>query len=136
MKQLADKGWPLGLRFDPLIFDDAFKNRYRLFFEEVFSALAPETLHSITLGPFRMPQRFFRNLVRLYPERATFCESVSGTALASISYSAAKEEEMVGFCREELAAYVPRERLFSCSVDTRQHWNTPVKAPHTAGAPK
>ena len=134
MRQLADKGWPLGLRFDPLIFDDAFKNRYRRLFEEVFSALAPETLHSVTVGPFRMPQRFFRNLVRLYPSEPLFASPFQNRS-GSVSYSAVQEEEMIGFCREELATYVPPERLFSCSVDARQHWNPPAQVPQAAGAP-
>ena len=135
MRQLADKGWPLGLRFDPLIFDDAFEERYRRLFEEVFAALAPQSLHSVTLGAFRMPQRFFRNLIRLYPSEPLFASPLQDRS-GLVSYSKTREEEMIRFCLKELTTYVPPERLFSYSAETRQHGNPPVQALQAAGVPK
>ena len=82
-----------------------------------------------------MPRRFFRNLVRLYPTEPLFASPFQDRS-GLVSYSAAKEEEMIGFCLEELAVYAPPERIFSCSADTRQHWNPPVQTPQAAGVPK
>ena len=41
------------------VFDDSFEKRYQNLFREVFSALPPGAIHSVTLGVFRMPKRFF-----------------------------------------------------------------------------
>lgn len=118
MRQLADRGWRLGVRFDPLIWDDGFEDRYRQLFQQVFEAVSPAALHSVTIGPFRMPQRFFRTVLRLYPEEPLFSGSFSNRG-PMVSYPATQEEEMTGFCRRELAKYIQPEILFSCSPETR-----------------
>jgi spore photoproduct lyase len=119
MKQLSDRGWLLGLRFDPLIFDDTFERRYRNLFQEVFSMLPVSAIHSITLGAFRMPKRFFKNLVGLYPDESLFAGPFNNRK-KTVSYSEPCEEQMIRFCIKELKAYIPADRIFSCSVNMSQ----------------
>ena len=117
MRQLADRGWRVGLRFDPLIFDSSFEERYRTLFHEVFAVLSSDEIHSVTIGPFRMPQPFFQKLLALYPEEqllASPFELRSG----SITYSEKQEEQMMQFCRHELLNYVSPDQIFSCRTET------------------
>ena len=60
MKTLQERGWRLGLRFDPLIYDEGFREQYRRLYEQVFGAVRVESLHSVSLGPFRLPGELFR----------------------------------------------------------------------------
>lgn len=115
MKSLADRGWPLGLRFDPLIWVEDFRARYRALFEQVFAALPTESLHSVTFGPFRLPAGFFRQLERLYPEESLLARPFDNRG-GMVSYPSDMEAEMVGFCREELARHVPAEIFFPCAI--------------------
>ncbi|HEX4496251.1 MAG TPA: DNA photolyase [Thermoanaerobaculia bacterium] len=108
MVKLQERGWRLGLRFDPLLYDPEFREQYRRLYEAVFGALRVESLHSVSLGPFRLPGELFRNVQRLYPDSpllAAPLEEENG----QVGYPRELEEEMVGFCREELLRHIPRE---------------------------
>ena len=117
MVELARQGWQIGLRFDPILYENGYEERYRELLSEIFRRLPVHSVHSVTLGPFRMPISFFRNVVRLYPEEPLFAGPfVDRTTM--ISYAEPREKEMMTFCRDELLQYMPVEKLFSCSPES------------------
>ncbi len=116
MVELARQGWQIGLRFDPILYETDYQERYQALFSEVFRRLMVNSVHSVTFGPFRMPKSFYRNVVRLYPDEPLFAGPfVNRTTM--ISYAESREQEMMTFCRDELRQYLPVEKLFSCSPD-------------------
>lgn len=114
MQALQQQGWPIGLRFDPLIHWHDFRPHYRDLFGKIFRALDAGRLHSVSLGAFRLPKPFYDNMVRLYPEEPLFAGELT-TGRPTVSYPDDREQEIIGFCREELMRYVPTEKLYSCS---------------------
>lgn len=110
---LAEHGWPIGLRFDPLILVDDFERHYRELFAAVFERIDPENVHSVTLGPFRLPRDFFRTVQRLYPDEPLFALALEERD-GLVSYPLSQEQAMHDFCREELRRYLPDDRLFTC----------------------
>jgi spore photoproduct lyase len=115
MAVLQDRGWPLGLRFDPLIYTEDYQALYRDLFTTVFARLEPAALHSVSFGPFRLPRDFHRAIERLYPDERLFAGPfVERNGL--VSYPTEREREMRDFCRDELLRYLPEERLFPCEV--------------------
>jgi spore photoproduct lyase len=115
MQKLQQAGWQLGLRFDPLIYQHGYQQQYRVLFEQLFSQLDSRQLHSISLGPFRLPRSYFKNIVRLYPDEPLFAGSFAETG-SMISYPQALENEMTGFCTRELLKHVPETLLFPCRL--------------------
>jgi len=113
MTQLQQHGWPLGLRFDPLLYDADFEQRYRRLFQTVFAAIDGATIHSISFGPFRLPRNYFRTLVKLYPEEPLLAAEYHEQN-GMMSYSSEIEQYMRDFCRQELSLYVPERVLFPC----------------------
>jgi len=116
MKRLAERGWQLGLRFDPLIYHQGYEERYRELFHQIFHHLDAQALHSVSLGPFRLPTGFFHRLERLYPDEPLLAgplEERGGT----VSYRRDLEAEIVGFCTEELLRHLPEERFFPCRLE-------------------
>jgi spore photoproduct lyase len=111
MEKLQERGWRLGLRFDPLIYAEGYRDQYRRLYESVFDAVRVDSLHSVSLGPFRLPEELFRNMVRLYPESPLFAALVDGED-GQMGYPRDLEAEMVEFCREELLRHIPREIFF------------------------
>lgn len=111
MEKLQERGWRLGLRFDPLIYDEGFREQYRRLYEQVFGAVRVESLHSVSLGPFQLPGELFRNMARLYPESPLFAAPLD-EAGGQVGYRRDLEEEMVEFCREELLRHIPGEIFF------------------------
>ena len=111
MLQLARAGWPVALRIDPLIWHKEYQHHYRQLFRTLLEALPVDLIHSVTTGPFRMPQPFFRNMERLYPEEPLFAAGLE-TRGKMVSYPLEREQEMVDFCLQELAHYLPEEKIY------------------------
>ncbi|HEX4961296.1 MAG TPA: hypothetical protein VF173_10695, partial [Thermoanaerobaculia bacterium] len=108
MERLQERGWRLGLRFDPLIPTEGYREQYRRLYEQVFGAVKVESLHSVSVGPFRLPGETFKAMARLYPDEAL----LAGPLVEGEGYVALRrelEEEMVEYCTAELLRHVPRE---------------------------
>lgn len=111
--KLAQAGWPVGLRFDPLIYTVDFRQQYQGLFQAIFSRLPLDSLHSVSFGPFRLPRDFHRTIARLYPDEplyATTMEERDGI----LSYPRQLETELRNFCQEALRRYVPAHTLHPC----------------------
>jgi len=115
MQQLQRAGWPVGLRFDPLIYQPGYQEQYRKLFQQVFNKLDTSQLHSVSLGTFRLPRGYFKNILQLYPDEplyaGTFAESGS-----MISYPEEQEREISDYCSAELLKHIPESLLFPCPV--------------------
>lgn len=110
-QRLQQRGWPIGLRFDPIVYFQDWQRGYRELFADVFRALDPNAIHSVSLGTFRLPEAFFRRMAGLYPEETLFAGPLASRD-GMVSYRESLEHELVGFCAEELLRYIPQEKLF------------------------
>ncbi len=115
MKQLADQGWPVGLRLDPLVDCDDFELHYRVLIDEVFAMLPPECIHSISIGPLRFPKKMFDRIAGLYPDAKLFSQPFDKRQ-GHVSYSAEREKQMRQFVEQQLLRYVSDSKLFCCGV--------------------
>ncbi len=110
--KLAERGWRIGLRFDPLLFALDYEERYRQLFEGVFSAIPSASIHSVGFGGFRLPRDYFQRMARLYPEERLFALSLEERS-GMVSFPSAIEDELMSFCRKSLRERVAEERLFA-----------------------
>jgi spore photoproduct lyase len=115
MVQLQQVGWKLGLRLDPLIYQQDYRQQYRRLFAQLFSRLDVARLHSVSLGAFRLPRDYFRNILQLYPDEPLYAGPLAETN-GMVSYREDLEHEITGFCRQELLNFIPASRLFCCSA--------------------
>jgi spore photoproduct lyase len=77
----------------------------------VFGAVRVDSLHSVSVGPFRLSGDAFKAIARLYPEDDLFAGPLAEEA-GAVTYRRELEEEMVEFCTAELLRHVPREIFF------------------------
>lgn len=115
MFKLQEHGWQLGLRFDPLIYQTGFKEQYRQLFEQVFAKIDASRLHSVSLGTFRLPEQYFKKVQKLYPDEKLFAGPLSNQQ-GMVSYNAGIEEDMIGFCSEQLLNHIPESIFFPCTT--------------------
>ncbi len=101
--RLQAGGWPVALRFDPLILVDDFRAQYADFFARVFARLDADAIHSVTLGGFRLPRDHFRRMQALYPHEALFAGNLERRA-GMVGYAAETEAEMLAWCETRIAA--------------------------------
>lgn len=120
MRRVAEAGWNVGLRFDPVLACNDFEDAYRNLFDQVFRALPDAAIHSVSLGPFRLPTPFFRRLEKLHPDDPLVAGGPWQTRDGMVSYPPDLEARWVGFVLEELRRRVGEERLFPCGLSGQQ----------------
>jgi spore photoproduct lyase len=112
-KKLQNQGWPVALRFEPLIYHQGYEDNYLQLFNRIFSELDVNKLHSVSMGLFRMPNDYFANIVKLYPDEKLFASGFKkGNRLTS--YDADIEAEMVQFCQQQLLRRIPHDIFYRC----------------------
>jgi len=115
MKLLEQKGWKLGLRFDPMLSYVDYQNSYAALFESIFEQLEVNSIHSVSMGGFRMPKDFFKKVKKLYPQEPLYNLSMKNiNGMKCLSESA--ELQMLEFCRKQILNWVPESKLFYCSI--------------------
>ena len=114
LKTLQSQGWKIGLRFDPLLYSDNFNELYAEFFEQVFSELSVDDIHSVSLGVFRLPKAFHKKLVHLYPNAKLLAAPIE-LRDNMMTYPESDEQRMREFCMSQLADHIRPEQLFPCS---------------------
>jgi len=114
MARIQAAGWPTGLRLDPLILHEGFRERYRALLKALFDKVDARNLHSVSLGPFRLPRGYFRNIQALYPDEPLFAGPLVERG-GMVSYGKDAERQMREACLEELGRYVSAERIFPCT---------------------
>jgi len=114
-KKIQQAGWPLALRFEPLIAHVNSEQHYHELFRQLFDTLDVDQLHSVSTGVFRMPQAYFKNMLKHYPDEPLFAlhyETQNGLT----SYPQALEEKMIGSCEQALFEYIPKKIYYHCGL--------------------
>ena len=115
MQQLQQHGWKLGLRFDPMITYQGYEQAYRQLFERIFSKIPAESIHSVSMGGFRMPKDFYKKIKKLYPQEPLYnlaMEDVNGMKCLSLD----AEQGMFEYCKTQILNWLPEEKLYYCDI--------------------
>lgn len=112
---LAECNWPIGLRFDPLIWRPDFEDLYRDLFHTAFERLSADAIHSVSFGGFRMPRPFLRRLERIYPDDPFLAREFAARDDRR-DPRIERENAMLSWCREQLRELIAPERIFECTT--------------------
>lgn len=119
MVRLRERGWQIGLRFDPLIWSRDYRQRYERLCEQVFDQLEGTQVHSVSLGSFRLPKAFYSRMTRMLPGDRLLAGPLTETD-GLVGYRPELEAEMLEAVGELLLARVPGSRLHLCQpVESR-----------------
>ena len=113
MRRLIDAGWAIGLRFDPVVYHRDYQQAFVSLLEQIFATIDPGSLHSVSLGSFRLTRDHFRRVSRLYPEEPLFAQKMDLNN-GIISYPLEREREMIEFCETQLMQHIPRQSYHPC----------------------
>ncbi len=113
MKKLQQAGWNVGIRFEPLIYMDDYKTHYSQLFSTVFDQLDADQLHSISVGSFRVPKGYFKNMVKLYPDEKLFAGPLEESD-GMIAYRLELQEEMLTWCSQQITDQAPSCHHYQC----------------------
>lgn len=110
---LQKAGWQVGLRFDPIIYTKDYDSQYTELFNNIFSRVNPDLIHSVSLGGFRLPKEYFRKLEKLYPDDRLFSSPLEEEA-NTIGYPEEIRNNMLIFCKDIITQHIPAEKFFPC----------------------
>jgi spore photoproduct lyase len=113
MKRLMDRGWQIGLRFDPLVYHEKYREGFRSLIESIIAIIDPAKVHSLSLGTFRLTRNHFKKISHLYPEEPLFSQDLELQG-GIVSYPRIQEEEMIAWCEACLLEYFPKELYYPC----------------------
>ena len=115
LKTLAKNGWPVGLRFDPLIYCSGWENLYSELIQGIFTDINIDKVHSVSHGPLRFPKEMYKKITSLYPDDKLFSFPME-TKDGIVSYGKDIEQEMSLFLQSELEKYTTKKKIFRCLV--------------------
>jgi len=114
MRELADVGWKIGLRLDPLIDYADFSGGYRRLVDAIFAEIPESSIHSATFGPLRFPKEMLSRITKLYPEEKLFAVPFELRSDGLASYPEEREASLRSQVRELLIDRLGIERVFDC----------------------
>jgi spore photoproduct lyase len=114
MRRLAEAGWKLGLRFDPVIYHPDYQAAFESLLQRIFAVLDARAIHSVSLGSFRLTRDHFRSAARLYPEEPLFAQPMT-LERGIVSYPGEREREMIEFCESALLQHIPPQTYHPCN---------------------
>lgn len=120
--KLAELGWPIGFRFDPIIYDPDLPSQYQELLETLTASIPNNRIHSISLGPLRFPKSVHRKISRLYPREALLAGPLAehpgpGTK-NMVSYPRGLERDMHRWVLDLIKQKLPDRPIFSCTPDS------------------
>ena len=127
MLKLQERGWSVGLRFDPLIYSIDYQKQYGELFQMLFAVLNPELVHSVSIGVFRLPKAFYKSLEQLYPDDRFVAQPFVSRG-RQVSYPVEIEAAMKQWCRAEIRRYAEDSRIFFAEIEV------PVESSNQTGA--
>lgn len=113
MKKVAEKGWKIGLRFDPLIYHVEFKSLYQNLMTSLFQAVNVNHLHSISVGALRFPEKMYQTIKNLYPNDKLLAHPLYRQNKV-FSYQKELEQTMKKIIYDLLKNYIDTTLIFEC----------------------
>lgn len=115
LARVAEQGWAVGLRFDPLIYAENFPELYQGLIEQIFAEVPARAVHSVSLGPLRFPKNMYDKISAMYPDEPLFAYRLEKRD-RQISYTEADEQAMKTVVLELLKPYLSEQVIFQCQA--------------------
>lgn len=113
LQKLQKAGWSIAIRFEPIIWEAQLLEKYRRLFDELFQALDASAIHSVSVGEFRMPAGFYKNIVKLYPDEALFARATkSEEGMVSLQN---QDQQDIQQLEQLLLGYVSSDQYYRCA---------------------
>jgi spore photoproduct lyase len=114
LSRLQQQGWPVALRFEPLIYLDGYRQDYELLFREIFGRLDTSAIHSVSTGLFRMPKNFYRNIAAIYPDEALYARRTEEQD-GLVTQPREQEHELLESIEDLLFRYIEKRQYYHCA---------------------
>ena len=118
MRTLHELGWPIGVHFDPIVYEDQFKDSY----EELLIHLKNETLTNdlkyLSLGVVRFTKEVYREVERNYPDSVIHTGPMIKSFDGKVRYHRPMRMWMMNTIKElSIKHGIPEDKIYLCMED-------------------
>lgn len=118
IKKLAQAGHPIGIHFDPVVYDEDFKEKYTQLVKDLFESLPVEKLEYISVGVVRFTKDVFHQVKKNYPSSELLSSELIKSFDGKIRYNRPMRLWILSTIREVLLnANVNKEKIYLCMED-------------------
>lgn len=115
IQKLSFAGWRIGLRFDPIIATNNFKEVYESCFRKIFKTIAKENIDSISLGTFRLSSAQYKRMHKDRPNEWLYSTIGPDKSFDRFGYHSNLDSEILSWCEDRLFHYAEGVPLFKQS---------------------
>jgi spore photoproduct lyase len=115
MKSLNTLGWKIAAHFDPIVYEDAFKQRYQELLENMQSENLTPNLEYLSLGVVRFTKDVYRETERNYPDSVIHTGPMVTSFDGKVRYHRPMRMWMMNTIKDlSIAHGVLSERIYLC----------------------
>jgi spore photoproduct lyase len=119
MSELASQGFCLAAHFDPIIYQDNFKESYHSLLEEMQRLQLTEKLSYLSLGVVRFTKDVYREVERNYPDSVIHTTNMVKSFDGKVRYSNPLRHWMMNSIKElALQSGVGQDKIYLCMEES------------------
>ena len=115
MKKLANAGWKLGLRFDPIIPACNFAKIYENLFKNIAANINEKDIHSISFGMMRFPKKMFKRMNKENSNKRILSLSLENRK-GIYTYKEKMENKLENIIVSKLRKYMKNTPIYNCKI--------------------
>ena len=117
--ELTKRGFPIGIHFDPVIYDEQFIQSYEDLADQLLENIPAEKIRYISLGVVRFTKEVFQKVQKNYPDSDLLAQEFVRSFDNKIRYSRPMRQWMLSTIKQQLIDRgVPTERIYLCMEDS------------------
>ncbi|NMM62786.1 radical SAM protein [Clostridium sp. P21] len=111
IKNAINKGWKVRICFDPMLYIEDWKEKYKELVDNTFKKLGQENINDVSIGVFRVSKEYLKkmrkqrnnSIILNYP-----FETINGVC----SYSKDMSKQMIAYTYELTKKYMPEDKIY------------------------
>jgi len=111
IKALQSNGWRVAIRFDPVIWHDAYKANYLNMYSQVIESIDMKSIENISIGGFRLPKDFYKKMQSLSPDEPLFALGLAQNVEKMVVYKREIEAQVLGYVKNLVASDFPEDKI-------------------------
>ncbi|MBO4687773.1 MAG: radical SAM protein [Clostridiales bacterium] len=113
-----EKGFPVRLCFDPVIYCQNWKDSYSSMFSEVKKCIDGHRLKDVSIGSFRISGEYIKKLRKDFPA-SSICQFPYENRDGYMQYPATLQNEMENHLLTLLQSYISKEKIYLTDVEEK-----------------
>lgn len=118
IRELNELGHPIGIHFDPIIYDEKLEQSYTELIHSLSVVLPPEKIRYISIGVVRFTKNVYHQVMKNYPESDFLVDDFVKSFDNKIRYNRPTRMWILGKVKSLLVeAGIPVEKIYECMED-------------------